>query len=191
VRFAIVHTKLAPATFPPYQPAFQTDQLPASAGHRNPWFREYARTSDAIVYQVLPRPRAHVEYAVAGFGAGWGDLEVDPTGRWRWARNRDSVMTVYASRDYPRAILSFDATSFARNRVLRISADGREIRRLEVPAGRTIKVKVALWLHRGAQRIQMTTDPGPVPADQVLHNGDLRALSVRIGQARVATRRGG
>jgi hypothetical protein len=191
VKFAVVHTKLKPATFPPYQPAFQTDQLPASAGHRNPWFREYARTSDAIVYRVLPRPRADVDYAVAGFSAGWGDFEVDPTGRWRWARNRQSVMTVYASRDYPRAALSFDATSFQQARTLRIAMDGRELARLEVPAGRAINVKVSLRLHRGAQAIQLTTDPAPVVADQVMHNGDLRALSVRVGQVRVTAKSGG
>lgn len=189
VRYVVVHTRLGSPTFPPYQPATQTDQLPASAGARNPWLQRYKTTSDAVLYRVLSKPKS-VEGATVGFGAGWGDLEIDPTGRWRWMRNGDSEMSIFAARAYPHARLAFNVTSFVVPRKMDVAVDGRPIAHLTVPPNAAVRFDAPVRLARGLHKAQIITDPGPVVVDSVLHNSDLRAIAVRVQVPKIILPRG-
>src|SRR5262249_12546852 len=83
IDYAVVHTNLPPQTTQPYQPGLPDDALPWDAGSVNPWFRPVARTSDAVIYRVLPAPRPNGGAVVrpgAGFDAS--EREGDATARW-------------------------------------------------------------------------------------------------------------
>lgn len=180
VKYAVMRTDLPAPTFPPYQPALPVEEMKPTDGAKNPWFTPYKRTKDAVIYEVLPRPSRQVDYAVAGFDAGWGDLEVDATGRWRWTRNPDSQMTIYSSRDVRRATMTFTATSFNEPRTMVLSLDGKEVYRREIPVGRTVNVRAPMRLRKGSQKLLMSSDPPPTIVDTVLRNGDLRAIGLRV-----------
>ena len=51
VDYAVVHTRLEPATTPPYQPGFPDDSLSDTAGGANPWFERVNQTADAVIYR--------------------------------------------------------------------------------------------------------------------------------------------
>lgn len=187
VKYAVIRTDLPSPTFPPYQPSLPIEEMRRTDGSKNPWFQPYRRTKDAVIYKVLPKPSRVTDYAVVGFEAGWGDLEVDATGRWRWTRNPDSLLTIYSSRDVPKAKMSFLATSFNEPRTMRLSIDGKEIYQREVPVGKAITVKVPLSLRKGAQKILMSSDPPPTIVDTVLRNGDLRAIGLRVTPPKITT----
>lgn len=190
VDFAVIHTDLDSPTYPPYQPLTPSDELPPDAGAENPWFELHSRSSDAVIYKVLDEPK-RIDGAVVAYGAGWGALEIDPTGRWRWQLNPDSALSVFAAKDYEDARLVFDVTSFNVPRDMVMRLDGREILRTKVPADRSRKMRVPVDLREGLQKLEVLTDPPPAVVDQILHNGDLRALSIRLREPRIELPRGG
>jgi hypothetical protein len=54
IDYAIMHTRLAPATTPPYQPGLPDDSVPVTLGASNPWFEKFAQTDDAVFYRIRP-----------------------------------------------------------------------------------------------------------------------------------------
>ncbi len=191
VDYAVVHTDLPAPTFPPYQPALPDDSLPRDAGRDNPYLREVRRTPDAVIYEVRDRP-TRVEGAVVGFAAGWGEVEADPGGRWRWARNPEAVMNVFAARTYERATLSFGVTSFNRARRMDVLFDGRRVLRTTVPPDRVAELEIPLGrMTRGPHRLELVVAPGVERVDDVLKNGDLRFISVRVRTPRISVPRDG
>jgi hypothetical protein len=183
--YAIVHTKLPPATFPPYQPKFADDSLPPSAGAKNPWLQRVGATSDAVIYKVRKTPTRVAGVAV-GFAAGWGEEELEPGNRWRWMRNPDSELSVFAAKDYDRATLDLTVTSFNEPRTMSLSFDGRPLRKVQVPSGEAIRVRVPIRkLTEGAHTIKVSADPGQVMIDSVLNNNDLREVSLRLAQPKL------
>ncbi len=191
VDYAVVHTDLPAPTFPPYQPALPDDSLPRDAGRDNPYLREVRRTPDAVIYEVRDRP-TRVEGAVVGFAAGWGEVEADPGGRWRWARNPEAVMNVFAARTYERATLSFGVTSFNRARRMDVLFDGRRVLRTTVPPDRVAELEIPLGrMTRGPHRLELVVTPGVERVDDVLKNGDLRFISVRVRTPRISVPRDG
>jgi hypothetical protein len=186
VDFVVVHTHLASPTFPPYQPAWPSDQLPRSAGRANPWFAFYRSTSDAVIYRVRRAPSV-TKGAFIGFDAGWGALEVDPTGHWRWMTdsNGTGAMFVFAARDYKRAVFKVDLTSFYEPRIITVLFDGKRIVRRKLTPAEISRVSVPVRLRKGLHTIRLIATPGPVVINDVLHNNDLRSVSVRAGQLRI------
>lgn len=53
--FVIVHTKLPPQTFPPYQPVLPDDSLPSTLGRSNPDLLVHRVLRDAVIYRVRVR----------------------------------------------------------------------------------------------------------------------------------------
>ena len=181
VDFVVVHTRLASPTFPPYQPAWPSDQLPRSAGRANPWFAFYRSTSDAVIYRVRHTPSL-TKGAAISYGPGWYTLEVDPSGQWRWMREKVGEIYVYASQKYKHAELNLELTSFSEPRVVNITLDGRSIARRKLSSTEITRVKIPLRLRQGLHTIAISANPGPVVVNDVLHNNDLRTISVRAGQ---------
>jgi hypothetical protein len=184
VDFVVVHTRLASPTFPPYQPAWPSDQLPRSAGRKNPWFAFYRSTSDAAIYRVkrVPSLAKLAKGAEVGYSRVWYPLEVDPSGQWRWMREKVGEIYVYASREYKHAELNLELTSFSEPRVVNMTLDGRSIARRKLSSTEITKVKIPLRLRQGLHTIAISANPGPVVVNDVLHNNDLRTISVRAGQ---------
>ena len=186
VDFVVVHTRFASPTYPPYQPAWPSDQLPRSAGRANPWFAPYRSTSDAVIYRVRRVPVV-TKSVLVGFDAGWGTLEIDPTGHWRWMTDSKGTgtMFVFAARDFKRAVLKVDLTTFYEPRSITMSFDGKRIVRTKLTPAGISRISVPVRLRRGLHTIRLTAKPGPVVINDVLHNNDLRSVSVRAGQLRV------
>jgi hypothetical protein len=184
VDFVVVHTRLASPTFPPYQPAWPSDQLPRSAGRNNPWFSFCRSTSDAVIYRVRRSPSS-VSGASIGYGTGWYPLEVDASGQWRWMRESKGGMYVYAARDYKSAELTIDLTSFYKPRTISLMLDGKRIARQKISPTEITKVTVPLRLEKGLHSIEISASPGPIAINGVLHNNDRRSVSIRAGQPRI------
>jgi hypothetical protein len=179
--YAVVHTNLVPPqTFPPYQPPYPDDSLSPNAGAQNPWFDRVRILDDAVIYRIRSEPRAAKPVAAASYGSGFGVEESDGLERWRWMHGSASTLPIYISGP-PRAFwLSFRVTSFYRPRSLTVSVDGKRIRRLRVPPNVLTNVTVPLLLGPGAHDVHLAAKPGEEVVNDVLHNGDLRQVSLRV-----------
>ena len=61
VDYAVVHTRLPPPTFPPYQPEMPSDALAPTAGSRNPWLQVVRRSPTRLCTACSQRrKRAHL-----------------------------------------------------------------------------------------------------------------------------------
>jgi hypothetical protein len=114
------------------------------------------------------------------FGDGFHVGETDPTGSWRWLAGDRGTLTVSVAGHVRRLGLSFDATSFAKPRRLVVELDGRVLEDVLVPADSTRQIAIPLVLEPGVHTLRLRASPGPVVADSVLGNGDMRTLSVRV-----------
>lgn len=187
VDFVVVHTKLDSPTFPPYQPAWPSDQLPRSAGSRNPWLEFYDSTSDAVIYRV--RKSAPAEGIWVTSGKGWGDAEVDGTGSWRWMMDGTGQILVYAARDYPRAKLEVTLHSFYSPRSVELALGKKVLARRRLSATELSTINVPVGLKKGLQVYRITATPGPVVIDDVLHNGDRRRAAIRAKKPEVSVQK--
>lgn len=179
VRFAVIHTKLASPTFPPYQPATPSDQMPRDAGARNPWFREYSRTSDAVIYEILKAPRADRDYLEVSLDGIWDKPETEANAQWRWLKASRGVVSIYSSKAQPRARITFKMTTFAKPRTLTM-ATGRIRRQVQLVPDTITTVNLPVPIARGTTSIALSVTPGPTKVDDVFHTGDLREISLRV-----------
>jgi hypothetical protein len=51
---------------------------------------------------------------------------------------------------------------------------------MRVPSNEAPQVQLHLPLRKGTDLLTVQSDPGPVTVDNIMHNGDLRAISVRM-----------
>jgi hypothetical protein len=175
IRYAVVHTDLPPQTTPPYQPGLPDDSLPADAGARNPWFERVARTPDAVVYRVLPAPRAGAS-AVARPGAGFGPPEPEGELTARWLEgDRGTIALIGAAGGQPLRLL-VELASFGQTRTVEVSLDGRRVRTLTVPPGYVTFDLPLGPVAEGDHAIELVARPGAAP----IGNGDPRTVSIRL-----------
>jgi hypothetical protein len=179
-RYAVVHTALPPSTMPPYQPALPDDSLPPTAGLANPWFERVALVRDAVVYRIRSKPGQARPLVAAAYGSGFGDQESDGIEQWRWMNGRTGAFSVYVS-GRPRPFsLAFRVSSFHRPRTLTVSVDGRVVRHVRVSPDTVDEVTLPLVLGPGAHDVHLSASPGEERIDDVLHNSDLRPVSLRL-----------
>jgi hypothetical protein len=180
-RYAVVHTELPPSTMPPYQPALPDDAISPNAGASNPWFERFAVVRGATIYRIRSSPGPERPSVATAYGTGFGAEETDGVDRWRWMHAGAASLTAYVGGP-PRSFwLSFPVSSFTRPRTLVLSVDGKPIRRLRVPPDVLDHVTVPLVLGSGVHDFQLTAEPGPEVINDVLHNGDMRRVSLRVG----------
>lgn len=96
VDYAVVHTTLPAATFPPYQPPFPDDSVSPDTGKDNPWFGLVASGRDYQLYKILDTPRKNVP-AAAAYDDGYYPAETEPTGVARWTIAQNATLAVSAS----------------------------------------------------------------------------------------------
>ena len=175
--YAIVHTRLPPQTFPPYQPALPEDSMPVTAGSANPWLAELRRTPDAVIYRVLDAPRrvaaAHV---VSGFGAP--EPDGDSTARWLEAAVGTLTVEVTGARRPLRALVRL--SSFGRPRSVVVTLDGRGLATLAVPtSARAFSVALGT-LAPGRHTLALRPSPGGQSIEETLGVPDPRVVSIRL-----------
>lgn len=189
--YVVMHTRMPPSTRPPYQPALGNDAMSADAGAQNPWFRLHAVTDDAIIYRVLRAPRSTAaEPSSVSITTAGGFHPPEPVdngaGAWQGGDNTSRIddldqatLSVRATGTPQRVAISFNATSFQRSRVLRVSLGTRVLARARVPAGETIRVTFPLVVVAGWTDLAVHVSPGAETASAVAPT-DLRSLGVRL-----------
>jgi hypothetical protein len=180
-RYAVVHTELPPSTMPPYQPALPDDSISPNAGGGNPWFDRFAVVPGATIYRIRSEPGRTKPSFASAYGSGFGDEESDGIERWRWMHGDAGTLTVYVSGPPRPFWFSFRVSSFTRPRTLTVSVDGKPTRRMRVPPNVIEGVTLPLVLGPGVHDVHLAVNPGAEVINDVLHNGDLRRVSVRVG----------
>jgi hypothetical protein len=179
-RYAVVHTELPPSTMPPYQPALPDDSISPNAGAANPWFERFAVVRGATIYRIRSQPAPPRPSFASAYGSGFGEEETDGIERWRWMHGAAGTLTAYVSGPPRPFWFSFRVSSFTRPRALTVSVDGRPVRRIRVPPDVTREVTLPLVLGPGTHDVHLAASPGAEIINDVLHNGDLRNVSVRV-----------
>jgi hypothetical protein len=179
-RYAVIHTELPPSTMPPYQPALPDDSISPNAGAANPWFERFAVVPGATIYRIRSQPTSARPSFASAYGSGFGEEETDGIERWRWMHGDAGTLTAYVSGPPRPFWFSFRVSSFTRPRALTVSVDGRPVRRIRVPADVTNDVTLPLVLGPGTHDVHLAAAPGAEIINDVLHNGDLRRVSVRV-----------
>ena len=136
-----------------------------------------ARFADAEVFVVTaPAPVVHT-----GLMTGFYPREYDKAGTWRWMRADASWTVVNRSDSTVLASCSIEIAAFDGPRRLTIFLDGAQVQTLTVPDQRGTYVVGPLSLSPGSHHLAFHSAEPPTVADDVLKNGDPRALSFRVG----------
>ncbi|CAN5433092.1 hypothetical protein BH23ACI1_BH23ACI1_08820 [soil metagenome] len=139
--------------------------------------RPVGRFRDAQVFAVTaPPPPVYTERMTAFY-----PREHDDEWEWRWMGS-DAAWTIVNRTARPvRATLSVEMTAFAGARGLRVLLDGREVQTLSIGQHRGTYTLGPLTLAPGAHELVFRPADAPGVADDLEHNGDMRALSFGVG----------
>lgn len=185
VSYAVVHTDLPDPTFPPYQPSWPNDALPATAGANNPWFERVSSGGDHVLYRVLDRPRRNVKATATWDASRFLNPEMEGSRAVRWMGGPEGVLQITAARrgsrlSVPVRTATGRATATAcvtgTRRCASVRIDDRRYRdlRLTLP-GRTYQT-VTLTT---TQAVIVLGDIAGVPADR-------RQATIRVAQPTIA-----
>jgi hypothetical protein len=187
IDYAVIHTELPPATFPPYQPRFPNDSMSRDAGSRNPWFRRLETTPDAVIYRIV-RPASIGSRVFAEYGANFGGSEKENGREWRWLLSDRGTVAVTVTGSRTRSVtLGLTVNSFAESRRLALAVDGRPVRTTTVAGDVETRLRLPLRLRPGTHTIDLETTPGAKTIDTVLRNGDRRTVSIRLQRPALLT----
>jgi hypothetical protein len=180
IDYAVVHTRLPPATTVPFQPQFPDDSMPRNAGALNPWFELVARTPDAVIYRVRAAPVASSGAIVrAGSGFGASEPEGRSTARWLGERTGDLSLFVTGKRRPIDVVLTL--SSFAQARRVSLTHRGRRLASFVVPGNVYTTHRVALGsLAPGRYGLTLASRPGPQSIQGTIGGPDTRAVSIRL-----------
>jgi hypothetical protein len=135
-----------------------------------------ARFADADVLAVTPREPLVYTQQITGF---W-PREHDGDATWRWM-GADASWTIVTPASRPHVTLDVDMSAFHVRRPLVVCLDGEREQTLDVEQGpRTYRIG-PLALTAGSHHLTFHSTARATMADEVLGNGDRRALSVSIG----------
>jgi hypothetical protein len=180
IDFAVVHTRLPPQTRPPYQPELPDDSMPPDAGGINPWFQVQSRTSDAVIYRVLGKPR-RVSGTVMRVGPGFGSREREGRVGAYWLQEQTGNLTVFVAGRKRELSLVLTLSSFAQPRDVRVRFDGRLLRSFEVSAGSYLTRTLRLGSTSVGQHVvELEARPGPQSIQRTTGAADSRSVSIRL-----------
>jgi len=132
-----------------------------------------------ILVVKAERPQVYVS-ALLGFHS----REYEGTTTWRWM-GQTGALRVVATREAAAAVMELDLKAFPRDRSVEMFLDGRRLgevqvagewRRYELPLGR---------LAPGDSMLTLACREPAMVADDVLGNGDPRALGLAVGSWRI------
>ena len=139
-----------------------------------------ARFADAQVFAVTERPslirtvQAHAFYPVE-FDAAW---------TWRWMGRQASWTVVNTSARALLASVDLETHAFHEPRRITVVLDGAEVQDVVIDPHRTVRRIGPLTLRPGDHTLTFRAASSPAVADDLIHNGDPRPLSVAFGDWR-------
>lgn len=138
-------------------------------------FRVSARLADGDVLAVTPRePVVYTQQAT-----GFWPREHDDEKSWRWM-GADASWTIVTPASRPSVTLEVDLNAFHVPRPLSVRLDGAHQQTLDIdPGPRTYRIG-PFALAAGYHLLSFHSSAPPTPADEVLGNGDPRALSFSV-----------
>jgi hypothetical protein len=180
IDYAIVHTSLPPQTRVPYQPQLPDDSMPADAGALNPWLQPAMRTTDAVVYRVLSKPR-RVSGSIARPTSGFGASEPEGSSRARWLEQPTGTLTFFVA-GKPRPLrLTLTISSFVQPRRVLVRLDGRTVAALEAFPGSYLTRPIPLGRPvAGRHTVEIEAHPGPQSITEATGSTDPRSVSIRL-----------
>lgn len=188
VTYAIVHTDLPDPTFPPYQPAWPNDALPASAGASNPWLQRLHTGPDHVMYRVLKQPRKNVPAAASWEATSFLPGEMEGTREARWMPGTAANLTA-TSVPAARELVVPVRSASGRQRVTICTRQGRKVCvRGEVNAREYRSFRLPL-VPSTYQTVSVETDGTPLRLGDISSTNDERTATLRIAQPRVRTAR--
>ncbi len=139
-----------------------------------------ARFPDGAVLTITTAPPvAHTSLMTAFY-----PREYDGVWTWRWMAPGASWQVVNNTRSRVTVTGSVEMAAFNRRRTLTVRLDGREVQTLSVGDAREVARIGPLTLSPGVHDLAFQPVEPPTVANDLLKNGDPRALSVRIGSWR-------
>jgi O-antigen/teichoic acid export membrane protein len=188
VKYVIVHTRLAPATSPPYQPALPNDALPRGLVDDYPHLKRVARFPSADVYELRKEPQPTSRPGVLGFGAGFFPEEGPPARRSRWMGTSGDLVVFPFAAAGTRVWVDASVNSFHVSRALVARIDGDVVARVRVSATSPTRFRVPVTLSDVPVVVSVAASPAAESPDAVLGTGDLRQLSVSWSGVRLRAR---
>jgi hypothetical protein len=148
--------------------------LNSGAGQQD--FRVAARFADADVLAIAAgEPLVYTQQII-----GLSSREYDGHKTWRWM-GAGAAWTIVAPTARPYVTLDLEMNAFHIRRRLAVRLDGEREQSFDVdPVRRTYRIG-PLALTAGRHLLTFHSTTPPTPADEVLGNGDPRALSVAMG----------
>jgi hypothetical protein len=141
-------------------------------------FRSQARFADADIFEVTPQERLVYTQRITGL---WPREHDDQT-TWRWM-GPDAAWTIVTPTSRPRVTLAIDLNAFHVRRPLAVRLDDGCEQVFDVEQGPGLRrYRIGpLALSAGPHRLTFHSASPATIADEVLRNGDHRALSFSIG----------
>ncbi len=151
--------------------------------HPPPGLRPVERFDDSLVFAVEAAPAPLTMRVGPGFH--WREFKDDRT--YRWMSGEGQLWLENRSRETVEATLELELLAFAHERRISIELGQRPLGELRVGLQRTVHAVGPLLLTSGRHTLRLrSADPATV-ADDLLHNGDSRSLSVALWDWRVLT----
>jgi hypothetical protein len=136
-----------------------------------------ARFENAEVFAVTtPAPPVYTARMT-----GFESREFDDTWTWRWMGGEAAWTIVNRTNHGVVAAADVEWSAFHRARGLTLVLDGRKTQTLIVGEGRRIDRIGPLVLAPGKHELVFRANEAPTVADDIMKNGDRRALSVALG----------
>jgi len=142
--------------------------------------RVAARFDDARVFAVTEPPSLIRTIQADAFYP----VEFDDWWTWRWMGPQASWTVVNSSARSLMASLDLETNAFHEPRRLAIVLDGAEVQDVVIDPQRAIRRIGPLMLRPGDHTLTFRARSAPPVADDVIHNGDPRPLSVAFGDWR-------
>ena len=130
--------------------------------------------------QTCPSPSPSSEPISWHFATGFYGSEGTPPNTWRWMKKAGEVRFCNGTGKEFVASLTYRIASFATPRQLTIHTHGQHVADIAVPTDATSFTAPAFRFPPGLTTVLFSTSPGPFRVDPILHNGDLRTVSVQF-----------
>jgi len=137
---------------------------------------------DSVVYKVISEPAQFMTL----YGKHIGKAEDWSDGyTWRWMANNGEVTVINNTKEDKMVSIEFNAASFARVRNLDVSLNGSFLKRLQTGTKKSKYIINDIRLIQGENLIVLHTPEGTDNINAVLHNGDMRDVSIALGEFRI------
>ena len=145
----------------------------------------------ALVAVLLGPPSRPCPAGAAGIGVAYGlgfyAAESTATETWRWMRDTGEMRLCNSTGSTVSVDITVPAASFGRPRAVDAYVGARHLAHYAVgEATQTQVILPAISLPPGWTTVGILAAPGSLRVDPILHNGDQRTISIRVGSPSIA-----